>query len=124
MFLSFRRYDVQARWAVGVAVTALAPLGVAVWSLLRRYDGQLGAISYSRQGLFLPGFLATIGVTGLMAAVAVVLGFNSAGQRRNDRQGLSWAGFFMGTAVLSLSLIALAAFMSLRMAVTSGSPTG
>lgn len=124
MFLSLRRYDVQARWAVGTAVAALAPLGAAVWALLRRYDGQLGAISYGREGLFLPGFMATIGVAGLFAAVAVVLGFNSAGQRRNDRQGLSWAGFFIGATVLSLSLIALAAFMSLRMAVTSASPTG
>ena len=49
-------------------------------------------------------------VTGMLSVIGFGLGINSAGQRRNDRQRLSWMGFFISSAVLVLTLGVFAFF--------------
>ena len=49
------------------------------------------------------------------AAPGCLLGFNSAGQRRNDKQARSWTGFFVGGAVLTFNLILVIALYMIRL---------
>jgi len=50
-------------------------------------------------------FLAGTGMTLMLSITGFGLGLNSVGQRRNDKQRMSWIGFFVGAAVFSLTLI-------------------
>lgn len=112
---SLRRYDVQAK--VSLMVSILAGLGFVgmVILLFRNYNSELGAVIFGAEGVFAPIFMLSTGVTMLLSAIGLVLGFNSAGQRRNDLQGRSWVAFFLGTAVLAGAIICLAMFWFLQM---------
>ena len=118
--LSLRRFDIQAKWSVGVAILAVVPLGAALLGLMQRYDSDLGAIQYGRDSLFVPIFLACIATACVLALTGVILGFNSAGQRRNNEQKKSWMGFFIGTGALSLALILFVAFRMLKLQIALG----
>jgi len=117
----FRRFDVQARYSLIVSLAAIVPLTAAAYAGFSRYDHQLRAISFGKTGMFRPAFLVCIALACLLAATGAALGFNSAGQRRNDQQNKSWTGFFIGMAALSLSIIVLAAFWFLKLPVETGS---
>jgi hypothetical protein len=114
---SFRRFDVQARYSLPISLLSMVPLALAAYAAFSRYNHQLRAIQYGNTSLFRPAFLACIAAAFLLAAIGAALGFNSAGQRRNQFQSRSWAGFFIGVAGLSLSIIVLAAFWFLRLPV-------
>jgi len=120
---SFRRYDTQARYALIASIAAMVPLALAIVSTATRYDPELRAIQYGKAGLFKPAFLASIAAAGLLAMIGAVLGFNSAGQRRNAEQRKSWTGFFVGMAILSISIIVFAAFIFLRLPIDAGTLT-
>lgn len=112
---SLRRYDVQAKFSLIASLAAgLGCVGLVVL-LMRRYDAGLGAIVYSSKSLYAPAFLAGGAGTMLLSAVGLVLGFNSAGERRNEMQGRSWAGFFLGTAFFAAAVICLAMFWFLKL---------
>ncbi len=110
---SLRRYDVQARWSVICSAIAVIGLLGTAGLLVRNYDAELKMIIFGNS-MFQPAVL--IGVAGTMglAAIGALLGLSSAGQRRNEHQGRSWAGFFLGTAVLSLAIITFVAFWLMR----------
>jgi len=112
-----RRYDVQATWAIASAVAAAAPFFAAVYLAVSRFDGVLGQIRYGAQGRFVPVFLGCIALSGMLALLGFVLGWNSAGQRRNDHSRRSWTGFFLGGLIATLDLVLLIAFMRLRLEV-------
>ncbi|MGB0716636.1 MAG: hypothetical protein ACPGXK_12195 [Phycisphaerae bacterium] len=111
---SWRRFDVQAKYAATLAVVSVLPFLASVIVAVRNYKSDIGRIIYqnSTYAMVLLGCAAT--AMGL-AAIAVILGFNSAGQRINERQNLSWLGFFLGGGVLTLSFIVVIAFMMLRL---------
>lgn len=107
---SLRRYDVQAKVALLISVLSalsLAALGVI---LLRNYQPDLRAIQFGTRSLYGPIVFGTTAVTMLLSFTGVVMGFNSAGQRRNEMQARSWIAFFLGIAVLSGSIIAFFIF--------------
>ncbi len=115
MLQGLRRYEVQARYALALAVLSAVP-GVAALVLgLTRFDAMLGRIVYGSHGRFVPAFVGCVFLSMIPAALGFVLGLSSAGQRRNDRSGLSWIGFFLGGTVLSIDLILLIAFYMLRL---------
>ena len=53
--------------------------------------------------------------SSLPAFVGFVLGWNSAGQRRNDKPMRSWVGFFVGGGVVTLDVVLMLAFYLLRL---------
>ena len=112
---SLRRYDVQARYASVLALASILPFAAAAIATLQRYNSSLGQIVYGAAGYYVPAVLACILLSIVPAALGCLLGFNSAGQRRNDRQGRSWTGFFVGGAVLTFDLILLIALYMLRL---------
>ncbi len=117
---NLRRYDVQARYSITLSVLALLPLFAATAACLKNYGHELRAIQYGQHSVFLFAFLVCIGTAGLLSALGVIFGFNSAGQRRNDATRKSWLGFFIGTAVMSLSIVVFFGFYFLRMPIVTG----
>ena len=110
-----RRYDVQAKYAMVLSLGSVLPLVGAAALAIRNYDGTLGQIVHGTEGLFLPAFLACLGLSLLAGVIGSALGMNSAGQRRNDRAAWSWTGFFVGSTVVASNLILLIAYGMLRM---------
>ena len=112
-----RRYDVQATWALASAAAAAAPFLAAAYLAVSRFDGILGQIRYGAHGRFVPAFLGCVALSGLLAGLAFVLGWNSAGQRRNDKSSRSWTGFFVGGLIATLDVVLMLAFLKLRLEV-------
>lgn len=113
-FDKLRRYDVQASWGCVLSLFSAVPMLGALLLTYRNYRHDLGQIVYGAQGIWLPAFAACVLASMIVAGVGFVFGWSSAGQRRNDKQGRSWIGFFAGGAVLTVDLIVLLAFVMLR----------
>jgi len=120
MFDRLRRYEVQAACSLVLALVSAAPAAVAGFLAFRNYDEQLGRIIYGFKGYFLASFAACVVLSMAVAFLGFAMGWNSAGQPRNDRSGASWAGFFLGGTILSLNIILLLAFYMLRLRLEAG----
>jgi len=115
---SIRRFDVQAKWALWFSLASVVTcLGILVL-LIRNWDASISLVKYRADGFFQPAYLACSALTMVLAVFGLALGFNSAGQRRNDRQKTSWTGFFIGTFMLAAAIILLAAFWLLKQPLT------
>ncbi len=114
---SLRRYDVQATWSVIMSVAAVLPMAAVVAVSVLRYEPSMKAIVFGNQ-LFQPGVLLSTAAAMFFSTIGIILGVNSAGQRRNEHQRRSWTGFFLGVVVLSLTIIAFAGFWMLKLKVT------
>ncbi len=110
-----RRYDVQASYAVWLAAIAVLPFVAASYLAVSRYESVLGRIVYGGGGRFVPAFAGAVLLSLVLAAAAFFLGLTSAGQRRNDKSNLSWAGFFFGGLIVTLNLVLLIGFYMLRL---------
>lgn len=117
MFDVLRKFEVQARYAMVLALGSVAPCAFALFLGWTRFDLTLGRIVYGSQGKFVIAFVGCVLLSLAPGALAFVLGLNSAGQKRNDRSGQSWLGFFLGGLVLTADLILLIAFYMLRLKV-------
>ncbi|MEK6677662.1 MAG: hypothetical protein AABZ47_18665 [Planctomycetota bacterium] len=115
MLTNLRRYDVQATYACGLAFFSALPCLAAAILTVQRYHHDLGQIVYGSKGMFLPGLLGCLLASMLLSGIGLLLGLNSAGQRRNDKPKRSWLGFFLGGSILSLNIILLLAFYMLRL---------
>ena len=102
--LSLRRYDHQAILSVIISALAFVPMIGLVWLILRNMHWDEQMIYYAKMSYRL-AVLGSVAVTLLMAAIGLGLGLNSVGQRRNDKQQLSWIGFFLGALVICLTLV-------------------
>lgn len=112
---SLRRYDVQAKYAFALAMVSIVPCVAALWMSWRRFDADLGRIIYGAQGRFLLAFMGCVFLSTVPAALGFIMGWSSAGQRRNDQSGRSWIAFFVGGGVLTLNVVLLIAFYMLRL---------
>jgi uncharacterized membrane protein len=117
---SLRRYDVQANYGFILAILSLFPFLAALALVVRNYRSNLNAIVYKAGGMYRWVFLGLLAVAILSALTAAALGVSSAGQRRNQNQGRSWAGFLIGGAVVAFSIVLLYAFRELGLAVRLG----
>jgi len=113
----FRRFDVQASYALVLSLVSVLPCAAAAGVLLMKYDGTLGQIVYGAGGMVAPVFLLCVAVSLLSAFAGFLFGLSSAGQRRNDKSKQSWVGFFVGGTVCTLNVIMVIAFMMLRLVV-------
>ncbi|MGH8597522.1 MAG: hypothetical protein ACREXT_12765, partial [Gammaproteobacteria bacterium] len=112
---SLRRYDVQAKYAFALAMVSIVPSVAALWMGWRRFDADLGRIIYGSQGRFVLAFVGCVLLSMGPAALGFVMGWSSAGQRRNDQSSRSWIAFFVGGGVLTLNVVLLIAFYMLRL---------
>jgi len=117
MFATLRRFDVQANLAALLALLSLAPFAVAAFLAVSRYNSELGQIVYGSKGKFLPVFAGSVLLSMFPSAVGFLLGWNSAGQRRNEKPTRSWIGFFLGGLILTFNVILLIAFWMRRLEV-------
>lgn len=111
---SIRRFDVQAKWSMFFSLASVVTCLGMFALLARNWDGQVNLVKFRHGGAFQLIYLAFTGLTMVLSAFGLSLGFNSAGQRRNDRQKLSWTAFFVGVSVLAFAIILLAAFWLLK----------
>jgi hypothetical protein len=93
-------------------LAALACLVLAVL-LVRNWHSGLNQVVF-RKPVFKIVVVGCAGLSMLLAVFGTALGFNSAGQRRNNRQRLSWTGFFLGSGVFTLAVVLFAAFWFLK----------
>ena len=110
---SLRRFDVQAKWSAGLSLLAALSCLALVGLLARNWESDIHQIVFGNP-LFKIAVVGSAGLTMLLAVFGTALGYNSAGQRRNDKQRLSWTGFFLGSGVFTLAVILFAAFYLLR----------
>jgi hypothetical protein len=112
---NLRRYDVQAKYAFALALLSIVPALAALWMGWRRFDADLGRIIYGARGQFVLAFVGCVVISMAPAALGFVLGWSSAGQRRNDLSKRSWIAFFVGGSVMTLNVMLLVAFFMLRL---------
>ena len=111
---SLRRYDVQAVYALVFSLASVVPLLGGVYLFFRNFTFDLAAVVYQQGSMFQSSYLGVAALAGLLSGIGFLLGWNSAGQRRNQRPTWSWAGFFVGGVVATLSVVLLLAFVMLR----------
>jgi len=112
-----RRLDVQANYAAVLALASVVPCVAGAVVLIWKYDATLGRVVYGAAGKVVPVFAVCVLASLLPAVVSFVLGWNSAGNRRNNQPGRSWVGFFLGGTVATIDVILLVAFMMLRLEI-------
>jgi len=110
----FRRFDVQATYALALSVFSAIPCLAAAAVLILKYDSKLGQIVYGSGGKVVPAFLLCVVLSLLPGFAGFLFGLSSAGQRRNDKPNRSWIGFFVGGAVCTVDVILVLAFVLLR----------
>ena len=113
-FASLRRYDVQATYALVLAIVGVGPFLAALYLVGSHYDALLGQIIYGAKGRFVPAFAGCILLSIVPSTLAFILGWSRSGQRRNEKSSRSWTGFFLGGGIATFDLILLIAFYMLR----------
>lgn len=111
---NFRKFDVQACWSLALSCVGAVCAAGAVAMIMYRWDPQLQSIVYGHGTKYTPVFMAAIAVGIFASLFGLFLGWNSAGQKRNDRQQFSWIGFFLGTFALSVVIVSAYAYVTLR----------
>jgi len=116
---SIRRFDVQAKWAAWLALASIVPCVMMAGLIGRNWQPDINQIVFGNP-VFQFIFFACAGTAMLLSTFGVALGYNSAGQRRNNLQRRSWLGFFLGAGTLAVAFILLAAFWLLKFKATTG----
>jgi len=110
---SLRRFEDQAKASFLASLLSLFTFagmaGVMGFFLKRGLASQDFVFLYGPRGKM--AVLLAAAVTLLLSGAGFGFGLNSAGQRRNDRQRLSWIGFFLGALVLALTLVLVFVFI-------------
>lgn len=97
-------YEMQAKLSVALAIIGGLSALFAAFCILSRLDYQTFLFTYNPQG---KRYLAVMGglVLGILTGgIGFLVGFNSAGQRLNKQNRLSWTGFFLSAAVITLTI--------------------
>lgn len=104
---SLRRSDSQAQASLVLSLISLLPLAAMVvfmaQFLKRGLNVQEVVFYYGPRGRAVTLICALS--TMMLSAAGFGLGLSSAGQRRNDKQRLSWIGFFTGALVLAITFV-------------------
>ena len=111
---SLRRYDIQAVYALVLSLASVVPMLGGVVLFFRNFTFELAAIVYLQGSMFQPAYLGAAALAGLLSGIGFLMGWNSAGQRRNHRSSWSWTAFFVGGFVATITVILLLAFVLLR----------
>lgn len=110
-------YESQAQLSVLLAaVGGAATLAVLImiFQVFRWDDLWIPMLQGSRR------YYAILGATGLAliaSGIGFLVGFNSAGQKRNTKSSLAWMGFFLNSAVIALAACTFVFFWFFRFIV-------
>ncbi len=112
---NFRLYDTQARAAILLGCVSLLAVVILAYLVFRGFSFEDHRIYYNAQqgiGRYRPWLvIAGAGMGFLIGITAGLLGFNSLGEKRNNKQGFSWFGVLAGALSIVASLVL---FMSWR----------
>ena len=117
-FGRLRRFDVQANYACVLSLLSVVPSAGAAVLITRNWHWNLRQIIYNPESMYALALFACLLSSMALAMLGFFLGWNSAGQRRNDRPARSWIGFFLGGTILTLDAVMFVAFMMLRLQQT------
>jgi hypothetical protein len=106
---SLRRFENQAQVSALLSLLSVLPLAVLTFFVMQKIDWAELVLYYGPNRRL--AILGTAAVTLVMSAIGFGLGLSSAGQRRNDKQQLSWVGFFTGAIVLAMTMVVIFLFM-------------
>ncbi len=109
---SLRRYEDQAKASLVFGIVGCLSLLAQILLVFRHVDTNTWSVMYGNMNRKYLILLATA-VSLFLGAIALGLGFNSAGQRRNEKTKLSWLGFFLGAGAVCLAII-VACFFQFR----------
>ena len=106
---NLRLYETQATASLWFSVLSLVCIAGLAFCVFKGFNATYQSIPYNakeglgrfRQFLVYGGVAATL-LTGFLAGI---LGFNSLGQKRNSKQGLSWTGMLIGALAMSIAPI-------------------
>jgi len=106
--LNFRSFTTQARTSVLLAMLAVLTVGALAVCAVRGYDSKNNVINYNASegyGQYRPNLV--LGLTALTLVISLgagAIGFNSLGQKRNEKQGLSWLGLAVSALCIPTAL--------------------
>ncbi len=121
---NFRLPETQARASLLFGVVALLALAALAFCVFKGFDPELRVVAYNadegmgrfRKYLVFGGTALTL----LVGTTAGLLGFNSLGQKRNNRQAFSWLGMLIGAMAVSLAPVLFFAWQELSEAIIQG----
>ncbi len=113
---NFRLYDTQALFSAILGVIALLFVIALAIVVTRNFDAHQKVIWFNPKSRFREPiiFAATAGAI-LSGIIGGSMGFNSLGQKRNNRQGMSWLGMALGALSMVLAFIGLVAWHKLKL---------
>ncbi|TWT44802.1 hypothetical protein RAS1_12200 [Phycisphaerae bacterium RAS1] len=106
MALNLKSYEGQARASVGLAIAGALFAVCGAYFIVSAFDRDLFAVVYDPKSKRLPAIGGCLLLSLAAGAAGFFLGLNGAGQKRNKQPQLSWTGFFLNAAVLTLALSA------------------
>jgi hypothetical protein len=113
-----KTYEQQAKLSVILAVfggfCTLAGAGI----IYDAFDWDTLWVTYSRDTLRMPAIGGALFLGLASAGLGFLVGFNSAGQRLNKKNNLSWTGFFLSAAVITLAMSCGLFFFFFRHAIS------
>lgn len=114
--ISFER---QASFSVGLGiVSVVGVIGMAVL-LAKNYQPEVGQIEYGSTGNFFIAFIGAVGLALVTGLTGILLGFHSAGQKKNSNSKLSWTGFFVNAVAITLALSFFVIFWLLKLKINN-----
>lgn len=99
-----RSYEQQAKLSVVLAVVGGVCLLAGAFCVFQAFDPQNFWVVYNPRGKRILAIGGALFLAMAAGGVGFLVGLNSAGQRQNTRNGLSWTGFFLNAAVIALTL--------------------
>jgi hypothetical protein len=117
--LKLSKYEDQALLSLILAIVAALSIVLTIGLLFRNFNMETFYVSYSNQGMWLPAMAGSLMFALLVSAVGFFIGLNSAGQKRNKRNRMSWQGFFLNALVITVAMSAGIFFVFTRYSVST-----
>lgn len=116
---NFRLYQTQAVAGLLLGIVGIGFVVAMSFVTFRTFDSQQKVIWYNPNASGLAGareelVLLCGGLAALVGVIGGVMGFNSLGQKRNERQGFSWLGLALGAFSFTAALVVLFAWQRLK----------
>ncbi|MCG8404960.1 MAG: hypothetical protein MI923_07170 [Phycisphaerales bacterium] len=106
---NFRLPNTQASASLFIGILGLLSMAALVFLVFKGYNAEFKTIPYNASeglGRFRPYFVyGGTAASLVIGGVAGLLGFNSIGQKRNDKQASSWLGMAAGALTVSIAPI-------------------
>ena len=108
---NFRLSETQANVAVLVGIVGLVSVCVLAFVTLKNFNRETWTILYSGTSSWgrYRGMMVYLcsAIAVLLGCIALALGFNSLGQKRNPRQGRSFLGMAIGAVIVAIAPVFL-----------------